>query len=187
MVQLQEAANHNIIQAAHQYNQIQQILEGLSQLSSLWSREQTRYKALWGLQEYCRLASALCFESISGPNASTMIEAAATIISGLLEKIESLLSKAMIRLPSRLSTRWMKIRPLLNLGPPAMSSDYYLFGLLLCTGQLGTLVDLELFHKSLNDKLEQMIIICNVPEYRWKAVSVPHKIISVERHSDQSC
>jgi len=158
----------NEIQAGHQYNGIQQILEGLVQLSALWQTPQTKYKALWGLQEYTRLASSLCQEATLNDH---LREAAAIVVPALLDRVEVLLDKETRTSPPRLGGQWPKVRPLMNLPPPVLDRGYYYFGVLDCAAQLATLIDLWLHRESLFKKMIRIILISDVPEYRWKAVS----------------
>ena len=154
----------------HQYDHVLEILEGLGELSSLWRRPQTKYKALCGLQEYTRLASSLRRESADATNAEQMRRAATTIVSALLEKVGEMLLTEDSLSPPRLGKQWPKTRTIVGLGPPDLDKGYYVLGLLDCAAQLATLGNPGMFPVQFVDKLMSLILENNVPEYRWKAV-----------------
>ena len=154
----------------HQYNHVLEILEGLGELSSLWRTPQNKYKALWGLQEYTRLASSLNRESADAINAEQMRTAATTITSALLAKIGEMLLTEDSLSPPRLRNQWPKTRTTFRLGPPDLDQGYYVFGLLDCAAQLATLGSPGMFPVQFFDKVMSLILENNVPEYRWKAV-----------------
>ena len=147
-----------------------EILKGLGELSSLWRTPQKKYKALWGLQEYTRLASSLHRESADAINAEQMRRAATTIISALLAKVGEMLLTVDSLSPPRLRNQWPKMRTMVRLGPPDLDQGYYVFGLLDCAAQLATLGNPGMFPVQFVNKVMSLILENNVPEYRWKAV-----------------
>lgn len=147
-----------------------EILEGLGELSSLWRTPQNKYKALWGLQEYTRLASSLHRESADAINSEQMRRAATTIISALLAKVGEMLLTEDSLSPPRLRNQWPKTRAIIHLGPPDLDQGYYVYGLLDCAAQLATLGNPAMFPVQFVDKVMRLILENNIPEYRWKAV-----------------
>lgn len=167
----EKALIDSIVQAGHQYNNVQQILEGLTELSSLWQLPQNKYKALFGLQEYTRLASSLCRECSDAPNPERMREAAAIIVSALFEKIGELLVLESSPSMPRLGNQWPRLRIIIGLGPPQLDQGYYFLGLLDCAAQLATLGSPRLHGVDFAERVKRLVFESTVREYRWKAVS----------------
>ena len=155
----------------HQYNHVQEILQGLGELSSLWRKPQNKYKALCGLQEYTRLAASLRRESGDARNPEQMNRAAVTIISALLERVAEMLFADDSPSPPNLGRQWPRLRATLHLGPPDLGQGYYFLGLLDCAAQLASLGNPGMFQTQFFEKFISLIFESTVPEYRWKAVS----------------
>jgi len=156
---------------------VQQILEGLTELSSLWQTPQSKYKALFGLQEYTRLASSLSRESFDEPNLGHMRKAAAIIVSALLEKTGELLTLESCPCLPRLGNQWPRLRTMIGLGPPQLDQGYYFLGLLDCAAQLTALGGPGLYPDGFVDKVKRLVFESTVREYRWKAVSGSFQMI----------
>ena len=99
------------------------------------------------------------------------MNAANVVVPALLDKVEVLLEAEISKLP-RLGGQWLILRSLLDLGPPALDRGYYLFGLLDCAVQLAGLIDLLKYRGSLVEKMTELVMTCNIAEYRWQAVSI---------------
>ena len=155
----------------HQYNHVQDILQGLGELSSLWRKPQNKYKALCGLQEYTRLAASLRRESADARNPEQMNRAAVTIISALLKEVSEMLFTEDNPSPPSLGRQWPRLRAILRLGPPDLGQGYYFLGLLDCAAQLASLGNPGMFRTQCVEKIIGLIFKSTVPEYRWKAVS----------------
>ena len=155
----------------HQYNHVQEILQGLGELSSLWRKPQNKYKALCGLQEYTRLAASLRRESGGARNPEQMNRAAVTIISALLQEISEMLFTEDSPSPPSLGRQWPRLRAIMGLGPPDLGQGFYFLGILDCAAQLASLGSLGMFRTQFVEKIIGLIFKSTVPEYRWKAVS----------------
>ena len=162
------------VKSSHQYDRlITDTLGGLTELLSLWQTPQTKYKALWGLQEYTRLSFSLCRESRTDPNPDPMRQAAAVIIPALLQKVEELLATAdNARSPPELGGQWAKFRVATKLPCPTLDRGWYYLGVLDCAAQLATLIDMGVARGSLLDKMWHLVRTSKTPEYRWKAMEV---------------
>lgn len=171
MSRLEEFLVDRKIQVGHQYNNVQQILEGLTELSLLWQRPQSKYKALWGLQEYTRLAYSLSRESAFALKSGEVREATALIVSALLQKVDELVNSESSASSPRLRRNWNKTRTLMGMGPPDIDQGYYFLGLLDCAAQLATVGSPEMLPIDFAEKVRRLVFESIVPEFRWKAVS----------------
>lgn len=156
---------------ANQYNQVQQILEGLTELSSLWQMPQNKYKALFGLQEYTRLASCLCRESSDAPKPGQMREAAAIIVSAIFKEIGELLRLESSPSVPRLGKQWPRLRTMIGFRRPQLHQGYYFVGLLDCAAQMAALGSPGLHPVEFVERVKRLVFESTVREYRWKAVS----------------
>lgn len=151
---------------------MQQILEGLTELSSLWQSPQSKYKALCGLQEYIRLASSLCREYAFRPEPGRTKEATEFIVSALLQKVsELLITESSSNLPT-IGRQWPRTRAIIGLPPPDLDRGYYFIGLLDCAAQLATVTSIDVFPDGLLDRVARWVVESSIPEFRWKAVSI---------------
>ena len=141
----------------------------MTELLSLWQTPQTKYKALWGLQEYVRLASSFtfCKESTDATKAESTREAAAVIIAALINKVDQLLAIA----EPDLDGQWPRIRVVTGLPCPTLDQGNYFWGVLDCAAQLAELTD-TIVDQSLINRMRRLVLKSNVPQYRWKAMEV---------------
>ena len=158
------------MKAGHQYNHIERILQGLNELFLLWQSPQTKYKALWGLQEYVRLTTSIRRQATEAINDEAMARAADTILPALIAEVETLIgNETRISMPS-LGGQWPKTRRALDLEPPALNQGYYLIGLLDCAAQLAVYIDIAVYRREFVPKLQDIFRTSSVAEYRWKSV-----------------
>ena len=132
--------------------------------------------ALYGLQEYIQLAVALCRDATRTPQHGRIMAAVNVVVPALLEKVESLIDAERSD-PPRLGGQWLKLRSLLDLGPPTLDRGYYLFGLLDCAAQLAALIYLSRYRPTLLEMMTDLISTSNIAEYRWLSVRARRDII----------
>ena len=68
-------------------------------------------------------------------------------------------------------TDWHTSRNAFQLGPPGINTKYYFYGLLDCTAQLSTYVNLQMAKPALAQRIRHFVFTTNVVVYRLKAVS----------------
>ena len=158
--------------AGGQYGNIQQILDGLTELVTLWQRPQTKYRALCTLQEYTRIATSLHRESSNPANSNDVKKATAMIVTALLEKIGAIVECESTPFPPKLGGQWPKTRLLMPFGHPNLDHGYYFLGLLDCTAQLAALTSLQMLPPGVIREMKSLIFNSVHPEYRWKAMEV---------------
>ena len=115
-----------------------------------------------------------------------MREAAALVVSTLLDKLEDILAKEDESNPPKLGGQWPRTLATCQRGPPDLDRGWYFYGVLDCASQLTSLVDPKTLRKGLVDRIEQLLFESKTPEYRWKAVSVPLQLRTDTRGSDYS-
>ncbi len=100
--------------------------------------------------------------------------AAAIVVSTLLDKINALLAEEDRRGRPKVGGQWPKVRATFGCGPPDLNRGGFYYGLLDCLTQLSGLADTNtLRHKGIFEKMTKLIFGRESPEYRWKAVSIP--------------
>jgi len=158
-------------QVSGQYNQTQQILEGLNHLFALRQKPQTSFEALCGFQEYTRLATSLTRESSLAADRDQVREAAAVIVMTLLLKLDRILPEENSTSWPEPGSKWHKLLAAINWETPKLDRGWYYFGLLDCAAQLAALVDPSMLPKGFISSIKQLIFRKASLEYRWKAVS----------------
>lgn len=57
--------------------------------------------------------------------------------------------------------------------PPDLDQGYYYYGLLDCISQLASVSNPQMLGEGLQNRIKDLICDSVVPEFRWKAVSIP--------------
>lgn len=124
------------------------------------------------MQEYTRLATSLCRESVIADESGELRIAATAIVSALADKLDEILAVENESLPPELAKRWHKALALVSHGPPDLEKGYYYFGLLDCISQLAAVSDSQILGGGLLIRVKNLVFDSIVPEFRWKAVSI---------------
>ena len=128
------------------------------------------------MQEYTRLAASLTRESTLVPDETQVREAATVIVSALLDKLDVILEKEDGSTRPKLGGQWPRTLATWQRGPPELNRGWYYYGLLDIGSQLTALADPESLRRGFVDRIQQLIIKSETPEYRWKAVSIPFQL-----------
>ncbi len=94
-------------------------------------------------------------------------------MSALVDKVDEILAVENENCPPELAKRWHKALAAISRGPPDLDQGYHYYGLLDCVSQLAAVSDPEMLGERLLDKVKDLIFESVVPEFRWKAVSIP--------------
>ena len=94
-------------------------------------------------------------------------------MSALVDKVDETLIVENGSFPAGLAKRWHKVLAFISRGPPDLDQGYYYYGLLDCVSQLAAVSDPQLLGVKLLDRVKDLIFDSAVPEFRWKAVSIP--------------
>lgn len=115
-------------------------------------------------------------------------------MSALIDKVDEILAVENIKFPAELARRSHKALAIISRGPPGLDQGYYYYGLLDCVSQLAAVSDPGMLGEALLNQIKDLIFDSVVPEFRWKAVSVPslkRRCISIfadtTRRSKSSC
>ena len=119
------------------------------------------------------MATSLCRESAIADKSGELRTAAAAIVSALVDKVDEILAVENEKFPLELARRWHKALAAISRGPPDLDQGYHYYGLLDCVSQLAAVSDPELLGEKLLNKVKDLIFESVVPEFRWKAVSIP--------------
>ena len=125
------------------------------------------------MQEYTRLATSLCRESALTDESGDLRTAAAAIVLALADKVDEILAAENGSFPPKLARRWDKALAAISRGPPDLDQGYYYYGLLDCVSQLAVVSDPRMLGERLLNKIKDLIFDSVVPDFRWKAVSIP--------------
>ena len=153
--------------ATHQAPNTQQIFEGIRKLARIWRKPEPTYHPMCTLQEHVRRATKVMtsYESLKYLSAGD-----ARIVAETLHQVEKVFEIEFPRDPDSMSD-WHTSRNVFQLGPPGINTKYYFYGLLDCTAQLGTYVNLQMARPELAQRIRHFIFTTNVMVYRLKAVS----------------
>ena len=119
------------------------------------------------------MATSLCRESAIADESGELRIAATAIVTALVDKVEEMLAAENGKFSPELASRWHKALAIFSRGPPDLDQGYYYYGLLDCVSQLAAVSDTGLLGVGLLKIVKNLILDSVVPEFRWKAVSVP--------------
>ena len=164
--------------ATHQAPNTQQIFEGIRKLARIWRKPEPTYHPMCTLQEHVRRATKVMtsYESLKYLSAGD-----ARIVAETLHQVEKVFEIEFPRDPDSMSD-WHTSRNVFQLGPPGINTKYYFYGLLDCTAQLGTYVNLQMARPELAQRIRHFIFTTNVMVYRLKAVSC--RFLYLSFHAD---
>ena len=94
-------------------------------------------------------------------------------MSALVDEVDGLLAVENGDFSPEWAKRWQKVLAVFSRGPPDLDLGGYYWGLLDCVSQISALSDPQMLGEALLTRVKDLVFDSAVPEFRWKAVSIP--------------